>query len=307
VIAAGFFFSFLFLWLALRKVDLHEVARALRSVNPTELLLALLTVGVFVTLVIVRWRYLLGQKEPVPFGPVFSAVMVGYFGNNVLPARAGELLRAHVLGRRTGLSRTFTFATIVVERLFDVATMLLFLLAVMFFFPLPAWTRQITLGACVLLGGERLTLLRLPSLRRLFAPLSARVAPFRDGLQTVGSRRRLAVVALLSVLIWLTSTLMLWLTLRSFGIRIPLYGVFFTFAVINLGLIIPSAPGFIGTYQVLCIGALGFFHVPESTAFAFSLVQHALWYVPMTLVGFVFFGRESLRLHHLSALQEAKA
>lgn len=292
----------------------------MRSVHGGQLMLALLMLGIFNVLVLLRWRYMLSHTKTVASAPVFSAMMVGYFANNVLPARAGEFLRAHVLGRRTSLSRTFAFATIVVERLFDVATMLLFLLVVMAGFDLPVLARQVSIGTlsvlavaflalgAVLFGGDRLgKFLRLPSFYRLLAPLRTRIEPFREGLQTVGQGRRLAVVSALSILIWLTSTMMMYFTLLSLGIHIPFYGVFFTFAVVNLGLVIPSSPGFIGTYQILCIGALSFFHVPKSTALAFSIIQHAVWYVPMTLVGFTFFCRENLRLNRVASTQEATA
>jgi len=314
----GFLISPLFLWLALRKVKLAEVADALRGVEAAPLALAFCVVGVGCLLMSVRWQYLVSQAQPVGWGDVFSAMMVGYFANNVLPARTGELLRVHVLGRRVSLSRAFTLATIVVERLSDVVSLLLVLLVVMVAFPLPSWARRIGLIVFILLLGMVLILievvegrrsskylLRFSLMQKIAAWVRRPLAAFREGLQTLMGVKRLSILLGLSLLIWSLSALTLSLTLASLRVSVPVYGLFFATAIINLGLVIPSSPGYIGTYQWLVMSALGAFHVSHSRALTCSIVLHALWYIPLTIVGAVCFWRENLHLSQAAGYAES--
>lgn len=313
----GFLMSPLFLWLALRKVKMAEVADALRTVDVAPLALGLCVLAVTCLLLSLRWRYLISVQS-VGLGAVFSAMMVGYFANNVLPARTGELLRAHVLGRRANLSRAFTLATIIVERLSDVVSLLLLLLIIMVGFPLPWWARRIGLIVLVLLLGIVLVLievvdnrrsskwfLRVSLIQKIVARVRRPLTAFREGLQTLIGFKRLSTLLGLSLLIWSLNTLTLSLTLASLGVYVPVYGLFFATAIINLGLVIPSPPGYIGTYQWLVMSALGAFHVSHSRALTCSIVLHALWYIPLTVVGAVCFWRENLHLSRVMVYSES--
>ncbi|MCS6860814.1 MAG: flippase-like domain-containing protein [Abditibacteriales bacterium] len=309
VTVLGFLLSPLFLWLALRKVKMAEVADALRSVDLVPLTLAFCAIAVGCLLMSLRWRYLVSQSQPVRWGDVFSAMMVGYFANNVLPARTGELLRAHVLGRRANLSRAFTLATIIIERLSDVVSLLLVLTVIMVGFPLPLWARRIGLVVFLLLlvvllvlvevaDGRRSSkfLLRFALMQKIAERVRYPLMSFREGLQTLVGVKRLSVLLGLSLLIWSLSALTLSLTLASLGLSVPVYGLFFTTAIINLGMVIPSSPGYIGTYQWLVMSALGVFQISHSRALTCSIVLHALWYIPLTVVGAICFWRENLHL-----------
>lgn len=313
----GFLMSPLFLWLALRKVKMAEVADALRTVDVAPLAFAFGVLVVGCLLMSLRWRYLVSQSQPVGWGAVFSAMMVGYFANNVLPARTGELLRAHVLGRRVNLSRAFTLATIIIERLSDVVSLLLVLVVIMVGFPLPWWARRIGLIVLVLLLGIVLVLievadgrraskylLRLPLMQKIAERVRRPLTSFREGLQTLMGFKRLSVLLGLSLLIWSLNALTLSLTLASLGVSVPVYGLFFATAIVNLGLVIPSSPGYIGTYQWLVMSALGAFHVSHSRALTCSIVLHALWYIPLTVVGAVCFWRENLHLSRVMVYAE---
>ncbi len=314
----GFLMSPLFLWLALRKVKMAEVADALRTVDVAPLALAFCAVAAGCLLMSIRWRYLVSQSQPVGWGAVFSAMMVGYFTNNVLPARTGELLRAHVLGRRVSLSRAFTLATIIIERLSDVISLLLVLVVIMVGFPLPGWARRIGLIVFVLLLGIVLVLmevadgrrsskylLRLPLMQKIAERVRRPLTSFREGLHLLVGLKQLAVLLGLSLLIWSLGALALSLTLASLRLSVPVYGLFFATAIVNLGLVIPSSPGYIGTYQWLVMSALGVFGIPHSRALTCSIVLHALWYIPLTIVGLVCFWRENLHLSRVLVYSES--
>ncbi len=71
-----------------------------------------------------RWHYLLKPLKSIPTKDLFPTVTIGYFGNNILPARAGELLRAIVLKKDEDIPISASLATIIVERVFDGVVML---------------------------------------------------------------------------------------------------------------------------------------------------------------------------------------
>jgi len=164
--------SLLCLWLAFRRVEVAELVRSFRDVRPLYLLVALI-LAVFVRFFVtaVRWQVLLHPVKRIGLHRLFAVTMIGFMANNVLPARMGEFVRAYALGKTEQLSKSLSFATIVVERVFDGLTILLFLLLSVFFFSFPAW---ITWSAYASFGLYLLVLLGLLWLwsGRSFGPLA---------------------------------------------------------------------------------------------------------------------------------------
>ena len=117
--AVGIAISAITLFVILHGVDLAEVGDILRTANPAWL--ALMLAGIVVDLLFrsLRWQRLLAPIHPVPYRRALGYLLIGYLANNLLPARLGELVRAHYLGDREGVSRTTTLGTIVVERVID--------------------------------------------------------------------------------------------------------------------------------------------------------------------------------------------
>ena len=152
---------------------LGEVRDALGEVNYWYLLpaLALYFLGVWIRAI--RWSALL--RPVIAIGPreTFPIVIVGYMANNVLPLRTGELVRAYVLGRRYGVRKTTSLATIAIERLFDGLTMLAFMLSATAFVSFTSELRHLTLIAFVLFTGLLLGLVVLTLGRRLSRPATA--------------------------------------------------------------------------------------------------------------------------------------
>ncbi|MFQ5578779.1 MAG: lysylphosphatidylglycerol synthase transmembrane domain-containing protein, partial [Anaerolineae bacterium] len=125
--------SLLFLDLVFAQLNLKDVGGALAEARWWLLLPSLAALMVHLVIRVWRWQWLLKPMGDVPFGPAFRAGMIGIGGNMVLPARAGEFLRAYVIGRSSGISKTGAFATLVVERIFDGLTMLLILVGLVLF------------------------------------------------------------------------------------------------------------------------------------------------------------------------------
>jgi hypothetical protein len=257
----------------------------------------------------------------VDFSAAFSALMIGLFGNNVLPGRAGEFIRAYVIGNREKIGKAFVLGTIVVERLFDVFTLLLFLVFSTLVFSTPGWAIHIEETTFVILLAllivaylvllkksqpfekciDKISFLSNPKRQFMVTKLESFIA----GLKILKDPKLILTVFILSLLTWLLSSVSMFLTFKSLDIGVPSYATFFVLSVINLGLIIPSSPGYIGTYQFLSVIALSTFSVNKETALSFSIIHHALWYLPLTLLGLVFLWRENLNLAKLKIIKEA--
>ena len=284
--------SALFLWLAFRTANLDRVWSVLTSaeVGPTALA-ACAMAGVYAGQA-VRWRAI--ARTPTVSTARFGEMVVsGIAVNNVLPGRVGDLLRARWLQAAARIPAGRALATVFVDRSFDVFALVLFLAISLPVVAGAEWLRRIALASLALvvalgivLFAARLYARRRPRARLGHRNLLRRLA--RDtieGLAEPLGRLRAFVIAAISVATWLIWALAAWLVAQAVGIELSALEALFVAAVINLGVAIPSSPGFIGTYQWLGVSALGLFDVGTERALAFAILMHAVWYVPTTVVG----------------------
>lgn len=309
----GLVVSVAFLFLALRQVtDFGQALAAAQRANYWYLLPALLVYFLGVWIRSVRWHFLLKPVKAVPVRRLFPVVVIGYMANDILPARIGELVRAYVLGEKEQVSKTSTFATIVVERLFDGLTMLLFMGVVSLLVPFEEGLRQIVRIAGIAIVGGLIVVLAVASSRQLtlraldivlrLAPsrlsqvISSKADAFLEGLASTQSARSMAAILGLSVVAWLFEASMYYILAVSFDLGLPFYVLLLTTAVANLGTMVPSSPGYIGTFEALCVFTLGLFGADKNLAFSYTVVLHAALYVPITLWGLYYMGRYNLSL-----------
>lgn len=319
----GIVISGVFFYLAARQVSVADLSASLSNANYYWLLPVIVILFLNYAIMATRWRYIIKAGADVPFGATFSMLMVGLFVNNVLPLRLGELLRAHMLGKKQGLSRSFSLATIAADRLFDVITLLLMFSIASLAVPLPIWAKTIGILASALLviGAVLLVLIAVKgktivsSLGKLIPfvskdrleALSLRVELFSEGLLILRKVRYIARVLALSILYWIVFVVMFRLILASFHINIPALGIVLLLSVSTLGTMIPSAPGYIGSYQFLLVSTLSLFGVDKSLALSFALVSHSVWYLPVTALGLFMFWKEDLSISRLPTSQEGSA
>lgn len=313
--------SALFLWLALRNVEGAELVRSLREVRPLYLLVAFLfTVVIRFWLTALRWQVLLQPIKPIGAHRLFSVTMIGFMANNVLPARMGEFVRAYALGRTESLSKSLSFATIMIERVFDGLTLLGFLAVAVFFVPFPAWVAPAAeaslilylaiLGVMVWLWHRPETAARwLGRLLGRFPALQARalgiLRSFTLGLEVLTRGHHLAAVLGLSILIWLGVVVGVQLAFRALGLSLPPIAGVVLVSIVSLGVMLPSSPGFVGTFQFFTVTSLALFGVPDSQGFSFSLVYHAMQYFPITAMGLAYLWWENLSLREVRTSEAA--
>lgn len=320
----------LFVWLALRNVDLAAVGDALGSARYGYLIpAAIFTVAGF-ALRTVRWGRILEPVRRVPFRRLFPVLMVGFAANNLLPARIGELARAYALGGREGVSRGYALATIAVERVCDGVTLLVFMTVALLLFPLPVQSATLdtviyaaiavfsvatlALVSVVLwparwLGITHVVARRLP--RRVGAIVVGIAEAVLEGLSGLRSGRALLEIAGYSALIWLLEGAVFASMLRAFPLGLStgewLAASTFLLVFVNLGIMIPSLPGYIGTYQFFAKLALGAFNVAPAMALGLSLVAHAVQYGLITGMGLLSLWRMGLSPRGLGTLLPARA
>jgi glycosyltransferase 2 family protein len=283
--------SLLFLWLAFRNADVDAVWDAAREADLGQLLLAVPAIALVYVFQAARWRRIAGSARPA-LGGFFEMVVGAVACNNVLPGRLGEWFRARWLGVAAPMSYGRALGTVGLDRGSDLLTLFLFLVVSLPFVASATWVGEIVAGAAVLVA---LLILALAA-ARIYARVKHRERRERGRLRRIVrdtidllaeplGRRRVAVVLALSVLAWAAFALAVWLVARSLGVELGVVDCLFVTAVLNLGVAIPSSPGFVGTYQWLAVAALGVFDIAREDALAFSFLLQATWYVPTTLVG----------------------
>ncbi|MBI5565422.1 MAG: flippase-like domain-containing protein [Chloroflexi bacterium] len=309
----GVVISVVLVALALRGLKLEEVWSGLRSANYVWLAPGVAVYFVGVAVRTWRWHYLLKPLKEVSVRHLFPVVVIGYMGNNVYPARAGELLRAYVLKRNEGVSVSASLATVIVERIFDGLVMLLFVFVALPTAPFLTDTLRTTviIGSLVFFGAliVFLFLAARPALAaRLYNPLIDRLLParFREkvrgfidrfitGLAALRDLRHIVMVFFTSILIWLLETVKYWFVMHAFNFEVSFFTLMLMNGVVNLATTLPAAPGYIGTFDTPGIEVLAAFGVNRALATAYTLVLHAALWLPITLLGFYYMARESIR------------
>ncbi|MCB2185132.1 MAG: flippase-like domain-containing protein [Deltaproteobacteria bacterium] len=255
-----------------------------------------------------RWHYLMRPLARVPFRPLYATLMVGFLGNNLLPAHLGEVVRAIVLGRLTKVPKSAVFATVVLERVYDGLTVLLMLLVVLTFMDLPleggmlnAHTlREAGWWGLALFGGLMMVLQffrwkREASLKvcawclrplptTLGDKILSAVDTFADGL-AMSRARDIVWVAVYSLLVWGGLALWAWSLFPAFGLHLPLLAGVLLEVVVSLALLIPSAPAFVGTFHLAAAATLSFMGANGGVAGSYAMALWMVHFVISTLVG----------------------
>ena len=307
----GLVVSIAFLSFALNGLDLGHFWDALRTANYWWIIPGVAVYFVTVWVRTWRWRSMLMPLKSIPTTKLFPVVVIGYMGNNVYPARAGEVLRSYVLRRNEGIPMSASLATVVLERLFDGLVMLLFVFVTLPFAPLPAGFRTVVIGfsALFLLAlAAFFALAAYPArLAALYTTIVDRWVPagvrprvhglfdkFVVGLQSLRSPREMATIFLTSTLIWLGETVKYWFVMHAFPFEVSFTVLMLMTAVVNLATTIPSTPGYVGTFDAPGIAILTQFGVPQAIAAGYTIVLHVALWLPITLLGAFYMLRQSI-------------
>jgi uncharacterized protein (TIRG00374 family) len=318
----GIIISAVFLYLILRKIDFPQLWQVLKAANYWWLIPGVVVYFIALWIRSWRWHYLLRPLKNIPTRNLFPIVTMGYAFNNIFPARAGEVLRAVVLKHEQEVPISASLATVITERVFDGIVMLafvfvnlseltrlsavsfdirgykfgiqqvaiigsiaffgvlaIFLIAAMF----PAFTdRAITWSV------EHLVPVRM---REKTLGISRR---FLEGLKWLRSPFDVLMVFLTSVIIWLLETVKYWFVMHAFSFVVSFFALMLMNGIVNLATTIPSAPGYLGTFDLPGISVLVAYGIARETAASYTFVLHfALWF-PVTALGIYYMVREGV-------------
>jgi len=257
-----------------------------------------------------RWRYLFppGSNPPA----LFRASMIGYMANNVLPLRAGEIVRVYVVTRHSSHGGFWMpLATLIVERVLDGLAIVLILGSLFLVVPMPValrWTAGVFLALDLVAVAVLAAAATVPDLcRRLIVGLTRRsewlqarlmgiFERFVRGLVGVRTARHAVPIIWWSFLVWLTAALAAWTALFAARLDLPLVAAWAVLAFVALGISLPSAPGYIGVFHTAAVLALAMFGVPQPVALGYAILYHACGFIPVTLFGWILLLRENMSL-----------
>ena len=319
-IVLGILISAVFLFLAFRKIEFNQLWQYLRAAKWAWVLLGLVFYFMGVWVRTWRWQVLLKPLKPLSRKQLFPVVCIGYMGNNVYPARAGEVLRSILLKQSDDVPISGSLATIVVERLFDGITILALVLLNFRQFvqiaPDAEWVNRIQTGSILVAGIFGLILIVF--LAMLFLPkqtqavsgwlinklLPAKLRPkvsgildkFIEGLRVLRSPGQSLLVLALSMLVWVLEGGLYWGVMKALGLDLSFMSLLLVEGVVNLVLLIPAAPGGLGTFDAAARFMLSLFGIPAELALGYALMLRVALWIPITALGAIFFVKEGFSL-----------
>ena len=288
------------LYYSMRGIEWRHVARIATNAAPGHLALV---AGIGTTTLFLRacrWRILLNAEGAVSVSTAFWATAAGYFGNNFLPARAGELVRTLMISSRSALDKAYVLATALSERAADAVALVIVTAAVLLSLPAqPGWLAgavrpfailgligAIGIAVLPLLGPVGRTVIeRAPLPHALRLKLVAILEQGLRGLRAFHDARRLFEFLGLTVLIWSLDAVGTVIGGAALGFHIPLSVAFLLIAALGLGSALPSTPGYVGIYQFVAVTVLTPFGFSRTDAIAYILVAQALMYVVIGIWG----------------------
>jgi uncharacterized protein (TIRG00374 family) len=294
LIALGVLVSVAATVLVIRNLDLARTLEIASKAEPPLLLAALALIVIQALVRAIRWQVLLpraanGRRLPVT--PVATAMLVGYLGNTVLPARVGEVIRAAVIARSQGISASAAFGSAVLERVVDVFVLALLGLAAATAISAPAWVGATSLTAAALGGGALIVIsvIALAASRRTGEParLTKLISQLAAGGRILDRRGDVLIATVLTIGAWLLDAGVIWCVGRSIGIDLPPAGAMLVSVVAVLSTAIPTAPGYVGTFELAAVAAVGISGVTGETALAFAILAHVVAVLPLSIAGAV--------------------
>jgi uncharacterized protein (TIRG00374 family) len=292
---AGFLLSVAIIILLFYFIDFGEAFRAFSQVKPLELFIVFILNFVVILFKSMRWQVLLDPRPRLVV--LYLTNLIGFMANTILPARAGELVRALILGKKENISKTTVIGSAALDRIFEGIGMFILLVIMPLIMDTPDWMKKGTLGFIIffsiLLIGLILFMKVNPDTIIKYIPLSDKTNTFlkgvleklQKGFEAINNIKTSSIATILSLMGWVVQVLMIHFVILSFGIHISPLAALMTLLSVNIAIMIPAAPGSLGTFELAVVLALGFFNIEKSLALSIALTYHFIQLIPVTIAG----------------------
>jgi len=310
-VIAGLTVSGVFLYIAIQNLQPREVWLAFRQAQYFWIAPAVLLYLFALMTRTARWQVLLSSERRIPLRELLPTMAMGRAANNIYPLRTGEIARVVLLRQRNGVPVAAGLASILVERVFDGLTMILFLILAALIGGIPEYLRYVVWTALIVFGAALVLIYALVlwpvPVQRLAEWFIARLAPrrfqsrLRDiverficGFSSIRSALTLTLVLISSITVWTAETFSYRLLMNSFGFGVDLHQLLLMSGTANLGTALPSGPGNLGTFDAPSILVLTRVGIAENTAISYQALLHAVLWCTETLAGLWFMWRSGL-------------
>ncbi|MDR3256440.1 MAG: flippase-like domain-containing protein [Endomicrobium sp.] len=296
----GVLFSTILIYLTLRQIDFRNSLDFIKNTNYFILLAGILIYAFTYILRSIRYYFIILPVKKTRIMENFPYTMLGFFANNIIPLRLGELIRAKITGERLCISRSSVLATIVIERLFDIVMFILFFFTIMIYMSFPEFIKKsfsflvIIFIICLvvlymMLINENkalnfLSKIHIPAIMKSL--ITEFFNKFTSGLVILRTPSVLIKSFITSIVIWVLEALCLLLVAASCGVDISLLGAVFTVIIIGIGAIIPTAPGYLGAFEFMGVTALSILSIDKNAAFVCIALYHFIQLIVIFALGF---------------------
>lgn len=320
--AIGISISILLIWLIFKGTNWSELLKAIQNINYFMIIAAMALMVSSVWIRAIRWRILISKVGNVSTTDLYKVTMVGYMGNNILPLKMGELLRTYAISKKQNINFSGAFSSIVVERILDMISFILIISAVFSIFPITDWTQKIgVIGFFIVLCflivsfilfryNSKFETWYLEKQKQLITKdketISNHFVGFCQGIASLWQNPKPWQTIFLSLLIWAMYFLFTILSIYAFNFNFGFLDIMkmgiLVLTFVTLAIIVPSAPGAIGTYHAAAIAALQIVAINIDDARAFAIMYHMAQYLPLTFIGLYYFFKLNLHVADLDKI-----
>ena len=302
---AGIVISIGGIYWAFRDFQFSDFKASIQEVEIIYLVIATLLLWGSVWLRALRWKWLFKKADSPSVPSLYRAELIGYFGNNVLPLRLGELLRSYIVGKENHLSKSFVIGTVVLERLMDMLALISLALLLLLIYPLEESIKDYVLWSGIIsIFTITIFLIILHRIKIIKADYKILIIIKRiiDGILSIRKEMVIPVI-ISSLLIWCIYWMDVFLLQRAFQFNLSWAQVLTVLVISSVALSIPSAPGMIGTFHAAVkYTMVDLFAFSANDANSFAILMHAYGYILLTLLGAYFFMRSQFHDYALKAV-----
>lgn len=335
----GILVSVVCLYVVFRGIEWGKVLVAIRSANYVYLAIAAVLNLSTIWLRAERWKYLLAPIKKLTFSQLVPSTMIGFMANNILPARAGEFIRAYLIGSKEQIKKTAAFATIILERVCDMVTILVFLVAVLLLVKFPQAANSADsdslsslfspalmqkagmLSAIFVTGlvGFLVLLKELPQATTRVVQVCLKPFPeslhhkvvdllesFREGLQVLKTGMHLVYLVFWSLMVWIAGCAAGWFILLAFDLDVPVLAAAFILVLIAFAVALPSSPGYVGPFHAAVLAGVLLFQpgLDKGAVAGVAIVFHLIAIGPITLGGVYYLWKEQMSFADIRHIEE---